>query len=70
LKAILRRLEEKTRGDGEHHVAALCPGADWTPEIETVFRSRDALNEWRESLPAGDMAVVVKFESDPPASDH
>lgn len=63
-------IEEKTRGDGQHHVAALCPGSDCMTEMEPVFQSRDALNEWRENLPAGDTAVVVEFETDSPPPDY
>ena len=67
---LVAGIEEKTRGDGEHHVAALCPGGDYAPDMETVFPSRGALNEWKGSLPAGDTAVVVEFESDPPRTDR
>lgn len=45
-------IEERARGGGQHHVAALCPEGDYTPDMETVFYSRAALNEWEESLPA------------------
>jgi len=45
-------------------------GGDCTTEIETAFQSRGALNEWRESLPDRDTAVVVEFESDPPPPDE
>lgn len=67
---LVAGIEEKARGGGEHHVAAFCPEGDYTPDMETVFHSRAALNEWRGSLPAGDTAVVVKFEGDPPPPDH
>jgi hypothetical protein len=63
-------IEEKTRGDGQHHVAALCPGSDCMTEMEPVFQSRGALNEWRESLPPEDTAVVVVLESDSPRTDR
>jgi hypothetical protein len=67
---LVAGIEEKTRGGGEHHVAKFFPSGEVDTSRENTFADRDALNEWRENLPAEDTAVVVEFESDGPPPDH
>ena len=67
---LVAGIEEKTRGGGEHHVAKFFPSGEVDTSPEDVFVDRDALNKWRENLPACDTVVVVEFESDGPPPDH
>ena len=72
LSEFIGGVEEKTRGDGEHHVAILCTdGSCVAPEEnENEFASQEALNEWADTLPPQDSVVVVKYESEAPDPDH
>ncbi|WP_103020126.1 hypothetical protein [Salinibacter altiplanensis] len=67
---LVAGIEEKTRGGGQHHVAEFYPSGGLGTSRENAFTDRDALNEWIDSLPDGDTAVVVKFETDSPPPDH
>ena len=64
-------VEEKARGEGEHHVAILWEGDDpRPPQRENEFTSQEALDEWIETLPPQDSVVVVHYPDEAPDPDN